>query len=590
MIQDLLPWIAFGGGWESRVKAGNIPSGTGGGAIQLNLTLLPGVPTTGGVQNHMPAYFKDNRTGPLQLAETMAYVLNAGESVAIDFLSPPAGCDIHGQNCWSSPDPNTVAYGSVLVEYVADNPAYLRGIAKAQISFLLANAAAGTYTEQITQGEVPAANLWTAPVEVSANQNANSQTKQEASATLGNPGSVTITVRGTLYDQSGSAVTNQDFQIPASGAMGIVFSWDPGQPLGGFGNAMFPLGQDFNGLVSFQVISPQGGAVTAAVYQYVGNTMSSVAMNSKSPLSPGFAPSAATAASCAEFTTAPDGTCTVQHLLPWVVFGGGWESRLKAYNSPSATPSSAVQLRFTLLPAVPVTDGVQNHLPAFYTDTRTGQMQVSESANYTLNAGQSIDIHFQSSPAGCDIHGQHCQGLPNPNTLSFGSMLVQYSSDNPASLRNLADPQLALLAGSPGGSYSWQATEHGVSAAKTWKGPVAISAKQNDNPGIKEEVDAAIANPGQTPVTVRGTLRDPNGTAITYQDFQIPASGAIGIEFSQDPGQPFGGFGNGMFAQGQDFNGWVTFDVTSPNSEGISVVVLQFIGNSVSTVNVQSSQ
>src|SRR3977135_3138833 len=113
--------------------------------------------------------------------------------------------------------------------------------------------------------------------------------------------------------------------------------------------------------------------------------MSRVAMNSKSPLALGAA-NAITLGSCAEFTMAPDGTCTVQYLLPWVVFGGGWESRLKANNSPSATQSSAGQLLCTPFPTVPVTNGIQNHLPAFYTDSRTGQINVGESANYTLNS------------------------------------------------------------------------------------------------------------------------------------------------------------------------------------------------------------
>ena len=45
-----------------------------------------------------------------------------------------------------------------------------------------------------------------------------------------------------------------------------------------------------------------------------------------------------------------------------------------------------------------------------------------------------------------------------------------------------------------------------------------------------------------------------------------------------------------MFPQGQDFDGWVTFSVTSPNSAGINVLVLQYVGNTVSSVNVQAFQ
>jgi len=180
MIQDVLPWITFGGGWESRLNAGNLFSGSGGGPIQFSFTLRPAVPATGGLQNHMPAVFKDNISAQTQMAETQTYTINAGGSIAIDFLSPPAGCDVNGQNCGNSPDPNTSAYGSVQVQYVAGNPASLRGIAKARLT-LLANVANADLGWQTTESEMPAANSWTAPVSVSANPSANSQAAQRCS-------------------------------------------------------------------------------------------------------------------------------------------------------------------------------------------------------------------------------------------------------------------------------------------------------------------------------------------------------------------------------------------------------------------------
>jgi len=584
MIQDVFPWITFGGGWESRLNAGNLSNVAGGGTIQFSFTLLPAVPVTGGVQNHMPAFFRDSISGQSQVAENATYTLSAGGSVAVDFLSTAAGCDLHGQNCGSSPDPNTSVYGSLLVQYVADNPASLRGIAKAQLA-LLANIANPDYGWQTTEHEMPAANLWTAPVAVSANPAANPQTNQQASAALANPGTSAITVRGTLYDKNGLSITFRDFQVPAHGAIALVFSQDPGQPFGGFGQAMFPLGQDFNGLVAFQVISPSGGSVAAMVLQNVGNAVSSVEVNSQGL-------SAASSSStpvtrCAEFTMAVDGSCSVQYTLPWVVFGGGWESRLKAGNPPSPT-SGAVQLRFTLVPAVSSLNGSQNHLPAYFTDNRTGQLQVGESANYTLSAGQSVDVHFLYPPAGCDNNGQHCAGQPDPGTLSFGSVVVQYSSFDPGTLRRQVNPQLAFLARASGEAYSSQITERATVAAKAWTAPVALSADSNANPQTYQQASAAINNPGSTPVTVRGTLRDKNGNVVTYHDFQIPAFGATGIVFSWDPSQPFGGFGNAAFPQGQDFKGWVTFDVTSQGSRGVSVLILQYVGNTISSVNVQS--
>ncbi|MDP9112877.1 MAG: hypothetical protein M3O20_04260 [Acidobacteriota bacterium] len=582
MVQDVLPWITFGGGWESRLSAANLTKESGG-TIQFSFTMLPAIPTTGGVQNHMPAFFTVNMSKKSQLAETGTYSLSPGQSILLDFLAGPAGCDSHGQNCGATQDPNTANYGSILVQYVADNPADLRGIAKAQLT-LLANSSTGAYGWQTTEHEMSAASLWTAPVSVSANQTANPQTSQQASAALANPGAAPITVRGTLYAGSGQTVTFRDFQVPPLGAVAMVFSQDPSVPFGGFGNVMFPGGQDFNGQVSFQVISPAGGAVSAMVLQYVGSAMSSVEVNAQGTNSAGSALTSQTR--CAEFPMAADGSCTVQYTLPWVVFGAGWESRLKAANPPSAT-AGAVQLRFTLLPAASTIGGTQNHLQAYYTDTRSGQMQVGESANYTLNAGQSVDVNFLNPPAGCDIHGQNCASQPDPNTFAFGSLMVQYFSTDPAVLRRLAYPQLAFLTHS-NDSYSSQITEQGAPAATTWTAPVAMSANQGADPASNLAASAAIANPGTTPLTVRGTLLDQNGNAVTYRDFQVPPLGAIGVVFAWDPNQPQGGFGSAAFPQGQDFSGWVTFSVTTPGGNAVNVVVLQYVGGTMSSVNVQS--
>ncbi len=166
--------------------------------------------------------------------------------------------------------------------------------------------------------------------------------------------------------------------------------------------------------------------------------------------------------------------------------------------------------------------------------------------------------------------------------------MVQYSSFDPGTLRRQANPQLAFLARPSGEAYSSQITERAAVAANTWMAPVAMSANPNANPQNYQQASAAINNPGSTPLTVRGTLRDQNGNVVTYSDFQIPAYGATGIVFSWDPGQPFGGFGNAAFPQGQDFNGWVTFDVTTPGSSGVSVLVLQYVGSTISGVNAQA--
>ena len=64
----------------------------------------------------------------------------------------------------------------------------------------------------------------------------------------------------------------------------------------------------------------------------------------------------------------------------------------------------------------------------------------------------------------------------------IGSVLVQYSSFDPATLRRQANPQLAFLAHPNGEAYSSQITEQASVAATTWTAPVAMSANPNANP------------------------------------------------------------------------------------------------------------
>jgi hypothetical protein len=157
-----------------------------------------------------------------------------------------------------------------MVQYFATDPNYLRGLAKAEVTFL-ARKADRLYGWQAAEREVAPARLWKAPVEVTADKSANFLTSQEASAAIANPGTQTVTVKGTLYDQYGVAITSHDFIVPPQGAIGLVFSNDQA-----FGQAMFPQNSDFSGWVAFEVTSPTGGAVTVLVLQVVGDSMSNV--------------------------------------------------------------------------------------------------------------------------------------------------------------------------------------------------------------------------------------------------------------------------------------------------------------------------
>jgi hypothetical protein len=225
----------------------------------------------------MPAFFKDSISGQSQVAESATYPLNAGGSVSVDFLAPAAGCDSHGQNCGNSPDPNASAYGSLMVQYVADNPAALRGIAQAQLT-LLANVTSPDSAWQTTEREVPAANMWTAPVSVSAKPGSNPQTTQEASAALANPGPSAITVRGTLYDKNGLSVAFRDSSSVSGRSRTALFSGSSNPTA--VGPAMFPQGRDQR-QVAFQVISPGGAPWRRWFSSTLATPCPSVEMNSQ---------------------------------------------------------------------------------------------------------------------------------------------------------------------------------------------------------------------------------------------------------------------------------------------------------------------
>jgi hypothetical protein len=240
---------------------------------------------------------------------------------------------------------------------------------------------------------------------------------------------------------------------------------------------------------------------------------------------------------------------------------------------------------FTLLPPIPATNGRPNHIPAFFLDNRllpAGQVQVGESAAYSLLVNESVDVRFLYPPGGCDSHGENCGNTPDPAVLSYGSILVRYLANNPAYLRGLAKAEVTFLARKDGSVYGWQATEKELAPARMWKTPVEVTYDKLANPAINQEAAAAITNPGTQAADVRATLYDQYANAVTAKDFMVDALGAISFTFSSDTG-----FGAAMFPQQADFSGWVTFEVVSPVGGAVSPLVLQIVGNSMATVDAQ---
>ena len=308
--------------------------GNGGGTIQFSFTLLPALPATGGVQNHMPAFFTENKNGQLQVAETATYSLQsrridlAGFSVRACRLrhSRPelrkhARPDHH--ELWRG-DGSVCRRQSGLSERHRQSPANSVG----------ESWQTGAYGWQTTEHEMfRRQSVDRAGFGERESRRRIRKPTQQASAALANPGTSPITVRGTLYAANGQMVTFQRFPSPRAGCGrdGIFSGSEPG--LRRFRTTRCSrVVKTSTAWSRSKSCLPTGGVVSAMVLQYVGNAMSSVEVNPQGT-SPVGHEAVTSVTRCAEFPMAADGSCTTQFTLPWVVFGAGWESRLKAAQS-----------------------------------------------------------------------------------------------------------------------------------------------------------------------------------------------------------------------------------------------------------------
>ncbi len=387
----------------------------------------------------------------------------------------------------------------------------------------------------------------------------------------------------TVY--AGPSATNARKSVTCSGTRCLVFGFNNNLVADGtiaiatFQLATFPSNNTIPVTLSNIVVSAASGAAITA--SGGSGNISLIAP----AISPGIPPiTLGASANCAEFPATQDGRCFTQSIIPWVTFGDVWESRLKMGNLSSGA-GGPIQVSFTLLPPTPATNGRPNHIPAFFLDNRSlpaGQLQMGESAIYSLLANESVDVRFLYPPSGCDSHGENCGNTPDPSQLSYGSILVRYLATSPANLRGLAKAEVTFLARKDGSVYGWQATEKEAAPARMWKAPVEVTYDKAANYLTSQEAAAAITNPGTQDATVRATLYDQNGNLVVAKDFVVTTWSAISFTFSSP-----GGFGPAMFPQQADFSGWVTFEVIAPSGGVVSPLVLQGIGNSLASVDVQ---
>jgi hypothetical protein len=385
---------------------------------------------------------------------------------------------------------------------------------------------------------------------------------------------------------AGPSATNAQKSASCSGTRCLVFGFNNNVVADGtiaiatFQIATFPSNTTIPFSLTNTVISAASGA---AISSSGGSGNISIAAPVTSPPIPPI--TAGASANCAEFPVTQNGQCFTQSIIPWVTFGDIWESRLKMGNLSSGA-GGPIQVSFTLLPPSPATNGRPNHIPAYFLDNRSlpaGQVQVGESAIYSLLPNESVSVRFLYPPSGCDTHGENCANAPNPSLLSYGSILVRYLATSPAYLRGLAKAEVTFLASKDGTLYGWQAMETEAPPARMWKAPVEVTYDKAANTSTSQEAAAAITNPGIQDATVRATLYDQNGNPVVAKDFVIATWSAISFTFSDN-----GGFGKAMFPQQTDFKGWVTFEVIAPSGGVVSPLVLQVIGNSMASVNAQA--
>jgi hypothetical protein len=264
-----IPWVAFGSssnglnkaGWQSWLDIGNIKTGTSqAGQIQIENRLFD---MNGG--ETLYAVSGDDRI-PISpfLHSNMTYPMNPGEKVRVKFLYPGT-CNANGTSCVEQP--NSLGVGSIRLRYFATDPAYLRDLQGALVTFLSKDPD-GNFFWNATEPQVPAASGWKAFISDTADKQANPQGMMAASFAIANPGTAPVTVSATLYNKEGGLVATASTPIvlPAGGTTGVIVE-------NLFGSAMYVGNADFVGVLDLEVTSPANGQVTAVVLQRVGNSM-----------------------------------------------------------------------------------------------------------------------------------------------------------------------------------------------------------------------------------------------------------------------------------------------------------------------------
>lgn len=258
-----LPWVAYGGTWGSTFRWSNTKvDNTKPGGVTVVVTILG----TDGKWTTKDPYIRDNRAPSVVVSPSIYYPLMPGESVEMELMYP----GLLENKQWS-PDPGTLAVGSILVLYTALDPEYLRGLPPSSLSFLEKDSSGG-FLRNATEIETEPSEYWKAQFSETFDCSANWQTARRTSAAISNPTSVPIFVDITLNNQRGEFVATLGYYLQPLETKAFLFRDI-------FGDRMFPGGKDFTGTVTlsrreWSVLNPgsyQGTNFT--IFQTVSGSM-----------------------------------------------------------------------------------------------------------------------------------------------------------------------------------------------------------------------------------------------------------------------------------------------------------------------------
>jgi len=258
--------LAYGGSWDSTLRAGNPSSAKQ--SVWLYFDLLSKTPYAY-VGHYVTAKvaWKTNRSDDWRFGNGTSQIeLKPGASIEIYFLYPMKGCDKYGNGCLNEPDYNggrTVA--SLYVYYLSPDPVALRGLPKPSIQF---NNRA--LKMQGTVFALESANIWRVPF------NATSDHSIDLGLAVGNPpNSMGVTMQATAYNQNGVALRTVVWSLQSESGMSFYVSQDdPSSSAPGFGASLFPGGINFTGTVEIEVLTPENAGIVITALQFTGDAMS----------------------------------------------------------------------------------------------------------------------------------------------------------------------------------------------------------------------------------------------------------------------------------------------------------------------------